>query len=58
MLKATEVDEATVSARVAGADYGLNVHFWPIASFRYAAEFGRYRGIADINQAAPITLDL
>jgi hypothetical protein len=32
--------------------------FWPIASFRRAAEFGRYRSIADINQAAPIKLDL
>jgi hypothetical protein len=26
-----------------------NVRFWPIASFRCAAEFGRYRGIADSN---------
>jgi hypothetical protein len=31
---------------------------WPIATFRCAAEFGRYRGIADIEQAAPIKLDL
>jgi hypothetical protein len=30
---------------------------WRIASFRSAAEFGRYRGIAGTNQAAPITLD-
>jgi hypothetical protein len=25
----------------------MNVCFWPIASFRCAAEFSRYRGIAD-----------
>src|SRR5216684_3325657 len=30
---------------------------WHIASFRCAAEFGRYRGIADIDRAAPIKLD-
>lgn len=29
-----------------------------IASFRCAAELGRNRGIADIDQAAPINLDL
>jgi hypothetical protein len=35
-------------------------HFgcWHIASFRGAAEFGRYRGLADIEQAAAIKLDL
>jgi hypothetical protein len=33
------------------------VHTWHIASFRCGAEFGRYRGIADIGQA-PIKLDL
>jgi hypothetical protein len=33
-------------------------HHWHIASFRCAAEFGRNRGIADIDQAAPIKLDL
>ena len=31
---------------------------WPIASFRCDAEFGRYRGKADIDQATPIKLDL
>jgi hypothetical protein len=31
---------------------------WHIASFRCAAEFGRYWGIADVDQAAPIKLDL
>jgi putative ABC transport system substrate-binding protein len=31
---------------------------WHIASFRCDAEFGRYRGKADIDQAAPIKLDL
>jgi hypothetical protein len=31
---------------------------WHIASFRCAAEFGRYRGIADIEKAAPIKPDL
>jgi hypothetical protein len=31
---------------------------WHIASFRCDADFGRYRGIADIDQAAPINLDL
>jgi hypothetical protein len=34
------------------------VHTWPITSFRCAAEFGRYRDIADIEQAAAIKLDL
>ena len=34
------------------------VHTWPIASFRCAAEFGRYRGIADIEQTTAIKLDL
>jgi len=29
-----------------------------IASSRCAVEFGRYRGIADTDQAAPIKLDL
>ena len=27
------------------------VHTWHIASFRCDAEFGRYRGIADVGQA-------
>jgi hypothetical protein len=31
---------------------------WHIASFRCDAEFGRYRGIADIEQAAPTIPDL
>ena len=31
---------------------------WAIASFRCDAEFGRYRGTADIDQATPIMLDL
>jgi hypothetical protein len=33
----------------AEADGRIESHdrFWPIASFRCAAEFGRYRGIAD-----------
>jgi len=35
-----------------------DVRSWRIASFRGDAEFGRYRGIADIDQAAPINLDL
>ena len=35
-----------------------HVAYWHIASFRYDAEIGRYRGIADIDQAAPIKLDL
>jgi len=34
-----------------------DVRLWHIATFRCAAEFGRYRGIADIEQAAPIKLD-
>ena len=33
------------------------VHTWHIASFRCALEFGRYRGMPDIDQAAPIRLD-
>jgi len=36
----------------------MEVCLWRIASFRCDAEFGRYRGIADIDQAAPINLDL
>jgi hypothetical protein len=35
-----------------------HVSSWHIASFRCDADFGRYRGIADIDQAAPINLDL
>jgi hypothetical protein len=31
---------------------------WHIASFCPAAEFDRNRGMADIDQAAPIKLDL
>jgi hypothetical protein len=30
----------------------------PIASFPRDAEFDRYRGMADIDQAAPVKLDL
>jgi len=30
-----------------------HVGFWHIALFRGTAEFGRYRGTADIDQAAP-----
>jgi hypothetical protein len=30
----------------------------PIASFPRDAEFGRYRRMADIDQAAPVKLDL
>ena len=33
-----------------------HVAFWHVASFRCAAEFGRDRGIADIEQAAAIKL--
>jgi hypothetical protein len=36
----------------------FDVAYWHIASFRCAAEFGRYRRIADIDQASPIKLDL
>jgi hypothetical protein len=32
--------------------------YWPIATFRCDAEFGRYLGIADIDQNAPIEFDL
>jgi hypothetical protein len=32
--------------------------FWHIASFGCPAEFGRYLGQADIDQAAPIKPDL
>jgi hypothetical protein len=31
-----------------------NVGQWHVAAFRCGAEFGRYRGIADIEHAAPI----
>jgi hypothetical protein len=37
---------------------GREVRSWHIASFRCPAEFGRYRGIADIDQTAPIKPDL
>jgi hypothetical protein len=30
---------------------------WHTASFRCAAEFGRHRGIADVDQTAPTKLD-
>src|ERR1700737_3903387 len=33
------------------------VHTWHIASSQRAAEFGHYRGIAAVDQAAPIKLD-
>jgi hypothetical protein len=36
----------------------LEFRFWHIASFRCEAEFVRYRGVADIDQATPIKLDL
>jgi hypothetical protein len=36
----------------------LDVPVWHIASFPCEAEFDRYRGKADIDQAAPIKLDL
>jgi hypothetical protein len=32
--------------------YRRNVAYWPKASFRQDAEFGRYRGIADIVRLA------
>jgi hypothetical protein len=35
-----------------------DVAFWHIASFRCDAEFGRYRGIADLKQPAPLKLNL
>jgi hypothetical protein len=31
----------------------IDVAYWHIATFRCDAELGRYRGIADIEQAAP-----
>jgi hypothetical protein len=46
-----------LDARQSG-DVWANVGSWHIASFRCDAEFGRYRGKADIDQAAPIKLDL
>jgi hypothetical protein len=36
----------------------LHFRFWHIASLRCAAGFNRYRDIADIDEAAPIKLDL
>jgi hypothetical protein len=45
-----------------GADFqnvrSTNFRSWHIASFRCDAEFGRDRGIADIDCAAPIKSDL
>jgi hypothetical protein len=37
---------------------GCYFRLWHIASFRCDAEFGRYRAIADIDQTAPIKLNL
>jgi hypothetical protein len=37
--------------------FGPKVGSWHIASFGCAAEFSRYRRMADIEQAAPIKLD-
>ena len=34
--------------KLAAAMLGATVAYWHIASFRCAAEFGRYRGIADM----------
>jgi hypothetical protein len=34
------------------------VAYWPIPSFRCAADLGRYRGIADIEQDALLPLQL
>src|SRR5450759_1999014 len=53
----------TNEAALVGGLFAISNHrcdgsYWHIASFRCAAEFGRYRGIADIDQAAPIKLDL
>jgi hypothetical protein len=39
---------------VASAVDALDFRSWHIASFRYPAKFGRDRGIADIDQSAPI----
>jgi hypothetical protein len=36
----------------------VDFRFWHVASFRGDAEFSRYRGIATIDQTAPIKLDL
>jgi hypothetical protein len=43
---------------VVGVVAGAHGGSWHIASFRCVAELGCYRGIADIDQAAPIQLDL
>src|SRR6267142_531813 len=36
----------------------MDASWWHIASFRCAAGFGCYRGLADIDQASPIKLGL
>jgi hypothetical protein len=46
------------SVRLACVWHLQGAYLWHIASFRCAAEFGRYRGIADIDHAALIKLDL
>jgi hypothetical protein len=51
-----EADTDTDTGTVHAGD--LNVRRWHIASSRCAAEICRYRGIAEIDQAAPIKLDL
>jgi hypothetical protein len=37
---------------------GLYIGYWHVASYRCDAKFGRYQAIADIEQTAPIKLDL
>ena len=49
-------DAACTSRR--GDRWGHAVRSGTSRHFRFAAEFGRYWGIADIDQAAPIKLDL
>ena len=46
----------TNNAQASNGATRVHVCLWHIASFRCAAEFGRYRGITDIEQTTAIKL--
>jgi hypothetical protein len=60
MTTAATQDRASSTSLMSKGTKRSACHFrlWHIASFRGAAEFGRNRGIADIDQAAPTKLNL
>lgn len=58
MLPPIETNCLVWAAETFRSEPPADVDFWHIATFRCAAEFGRYPGMMDIDQAAPIKLDL